>query len=636
MKYRIEGALGAYLSADIDRPLVGVTVRLYETEPGEETTRAVAARRKESFRSRDESTTAGLLGSGTTDAEGEFDITIGETGDYDEKAAADYDGEAVRFDVLVTAVDGHEGEPVQTTLTTEQPRWGKSTDEDAVARGRLDYTLNEKEWCYLLEELGIWVVAGRVTDRETGDPLRNLTVTAYDADIIQSDTLGSATTGPDGGYAIYYRIADFEAVPAWWAPGPIELQPGPDLYVTVTNADGVVVLEEPTDRGRDPGRENVGPCARVDIELDLTPGPGDPALFTRVGPFSIATDIESDGTIVQSRTADDGSERQVGGAGWGFTGRLELRGYVPQTDPDTGAAMWYRFLYETDAGEQPVVGNLLSRVTVAQRFDGFDGGFTPVITSVVVDGSGGGPGTNPGDPDVYVPTSGNADDAENGWIPVVQTGEPGLLGDGYGPNLLGLDTTRVVPGGTPSTPAAGTAPAASETGGTVRLIFETTVDDGSGGPSTDPDDVERRGETTIYVNNWPEVRELAVVDDAGNEIGCSVTDTATVRYTVDHEFLTEYGVGLGSPAAGGGSAWPTSLLSGSVDRDTTPYGTSTGVAGEIDLGATYDGSGSFDAFADWPACSYIARLSSRRALTDGRTNDDTNATPAVDGVFYKQ
>jgi hypothetical protein len=634
MKYRIEGGLGAYLSADIDRPLAGVTVRLYETEPGETTTEAVAARRKESFRVRDSPTTAGLLGSGTTDAEGGFGITIGETGDYDEKAAAAYSGEAIRFDVFVTAVDGNEGDPVQATLTTEQPRWGTPDDETNVTVGRIDQTLNDKEWCLLLEELGVWLITGRVTRQvdgvDTGEPLRNLTVTAYDDDIIQDDDLGSATTGADGGYAIYYLPADFEAVPSWWTPGPVELRPGPDVYVTVTNAEGVTLLEEPGERGRDPGRENVGPCALIDIPLELDGEMGDPALFTHVGPFSVAVDIESDGTIVQTSEG-------FGGPGWGFTGRLDLRGYVPQTDPDTDAAMWYRFLYETDAGEQPVVGNLLDEVTVARRFDGFGGGgFRPLTTDIVVDGSGGGSGTDPGDPDVYVPTSGNADDAENGWIPVVQTGQPGLLGDGYGPNLLRLDTREIVPRGTPSTPAAGSRPAASETGRTVRLVFETTVDDGSGAPSTDPADIQRRGETTIYVNNWPEVRELAVVDDAGNEIGCSVTDTATVRYTVDHEFLTEYGIRLASPAAGSGSVWPTSLLSGSVNRETTPHGSDTGAFGEIDLGAAYDGSGSFDAFADWPACSYIARLSSRLALTDGRRNDARSRTPAEGGVFYKQ
>jgi hypothetical protein len=633
MHYRIEGALRANLRADIERPLAGVTVRLYETERGETTTRAVAARRKESFRLRDDPATAGLLGSGTTDAEGGFDITVGETGDYDEKAAAAYDGEALRFDVLVTSVDGHEGDPVQATLTTEQPRWGKSGDESNVAVARIDQTLNEKEWCRFLEELGVWLITGRMTrqvnGRDTGEPLRNLTVTAYDDDIIQDDELGSATTGADGGYAIYYLPADFEEVPSWWTPGPIELRPGPDVYVTVANAEGVTLLEESGDRGREPGRENVGPCARIDIQLELDGGVGDPALFTHVGPFSVAVDIEADGTIVQTSEG-------FGGPGWGFTGLLDLRGYVPQTDPDTDAAMWYRFLYETDGGERPIVGNLVRAVTVATRFDGFGGGFLPNTTPIVVDGSGGGPGTDPGDPEVYVPTSGNVDDAENGWIPVEQTGQPGLLGDGYGPNLLRLDTRAIVPGGTPSTPAPGSEPATSETGRAVRVVFETTVDDGSGAPSTDPADVQRRGETTIYVNNWPEVREVAVVDDAGTEIGCAVTDTATVRYTVDHEFLTEYGVGLASPAAGGGSAWPTSLLSGSVDRSVTPHGADTAVFGEIDLGATYDGSGSFDAFADWPACSYITRVSSRRALTNGRSNDDADATPAVDGVFYKQ
>jgi hypothetical protein len=621
MNYRFSGSLEVQFGVGLERPLAGVTVRLYRARDDGETTRAVAARPKESFRVLPGPTREGLLGEAETGDAGRFDLSLDES--------IDYDGGPVRMDVLVEQVAGERAEePVQATLATVQPRWGKGETGAVTTQ---DHRLGEKEWCALLEELGIWVVLGRVTDADSGDPLRNLTVTVHDADIVQDDDLGSATTGTDGGYAVYYTVADFESVPGWWSPGPVELTPGPDLYVTVTNADGDVLLDEDRDRGRDPGRENVGPCATVNLELDLTPGPGDPALFTHVGPFSVAADVESDGTIVQSREG-------LGGAGWGFTGQLDLGGFVPQTDPDTGEAMWYRFLYRTDGAERPVVGSLLGRVTVGHRFDGYDAMGFPVVTPIVVAGSGGGPGTDPGDPDVYVPTSGSADDAENGWIPVIQTGQPGLLGDGYGPELLRFDTTdsQVVPGGTPSPATPGTPPGTSETGDAVTIVFETTVDDGAGAPSTDPADVERRGETTVYVNNWREVRELAVVDDADNEIGCSVTDTATVQYTVDHEFLTQYGVGLTSPAAGGGSAWPDSLLAGTVDRDATPHGTSTGVAGEIDLGTTYDGSGSFDAFADWPSCSYIARLSSRLALTDGRTDDVTNRTAPVDGVFYKQ
>jgi hypothetical protein len=352
-------------------------------------------------------------------------------------------------------------------------------------------------------------------------------------------------------------------------------------------------------------------------------------MFLTVGAFSLATDVAPDGTVVQRRTTDDGG--RTGGQGWGFHGRVDLGGFVPQTHPDSGAPLWYRFRYRTADGAGAVTGSLVGRAVVAEQYR-LRPGFRFDRRQVVVSGSGGGGG----DERVLVPTSGTGSPESEGWVPVLQDDDGGfdLVGTGYQSTLLQVDTRRLVPGGAP----AGTAPdgslAPTERGGEVTFEFQTTVDDGTGSPSTT--DVETHDSVTLYVNNWEEVRELSVVDAAGDEIGCAVTDTATVRYAVDHEFLRSYSVSLDSPAHDTTAGLPTSLAARTVDRGVHPHGTETGLAAEIDLASEYTGSGGTPAFADWPSCSYFARLGASRALTDGREDDDGDATRPADGVFYKQ
>jgi hypothetical protein len=617
MRYTTDGRLWTHLCTDVERPLADAEVRLYRLDEGVDPARAVAARSKETFRLHGDGAdrTGEPLATTRTDADGRFRATVD----------GDYDGEAFALDVRLSAAGEVEGRPVQATVTAVQPRW-RTDETGAVAT--VEHALSRSQWCAVLRELGVGAVAGRVTDRETGDPLRGLVVTVADADLVQDDTLGSATTGADGDYLLYYPVGAYERVPSPF--GPIELVGGPDLYFRVTSAAGETLLDEPSERGRDPGRENVGACHCEDLAVDLTPSPGDPPLFTHVGAFSVATDLDAGGTI---RNAREG----LGGPGWGFTGSVDLAGYVPEVDPETDAPLWYRFLYRAGGDEEPVVGSLIERATVAREFVGSDPR-SPAVRSVQVAGAGATGGDDPGDPGdprVVVPTAGEADPRANGWIPVVRTTGVGLLGDGYGPTLVRLNTAAIVAGGAPPSVPAGDEPTAAESGGAVTVAFETTVDDGSGRPSTDPADVERRGEATIYVNNWRAVRALAVVGDDGSPVGCDATDGATVRYTADHEFLRAHEVTLDSPAPGAGSVWPRSLAAGSVDRGATPPGTERGATGAVDLAAAYDGSGGHDAFADWPACSYVCRLVTRRALTNGRSNDDPDRTPVVDGLFYR-
>lgn len=650
MEFTFSGELCARVCKYIEVPVTGATVLLYRAD-GEEVTKAVAARRKETFRVRSvaddgaqaepdgaqkepdgaQKETDGaqkepgsqLLGEGAVDPDGTFDVTFDGT-------ETDYVNDPLEIVVRVTSIGPHEIEPVTVSVTTEQPRWKESD-------GRItgwEHCFARHEWCTILESAGLWVVAGRVTDCETEEPLEELTVTAFDADIIQHDELGSDSTNADGEYVIYYDDADVERVPFGLAP--VELTGGPDLYFHVESAGGTLLLEEETSDGRQVGRENAGRCECIDHCVDFEgPGP-DIQLFTHVGRFNVFQDLAADGTLVRDRGG-------LAGEGWGFFGSLPLVGHVPRTDPDTGDQVWYRFLYEDgDGTEHPLVGNLVDRVHL-----GFDVvSVAPLEIQnyyVVGDAPAPDPGLSP--PPVYVePTAGYADAERNGWVKV-----PDLNGTLSG-DLLRFDTTEAptIPGGVPTEPTPGAAPGSTPGGSQIEVIFETTTHSGSGDPDPTGGDIERQSHTApLYVNNWEEVRTLDVVtfDDDGNAdpVGCQVTDEGVVRYTADHEFLHSYSVSLGSQAAGGGgpgATWPNSLAAGNMNRDANPPGTTTGNADSIDLPAVYGGGpgspgADYDAFADWPSCSYIARLHTRRALTNGEHRDDGDSTGAVNGVFYK-
>jgi hypothetical protein len=80
-------------------------------------------------------------------------------------------------------------------------------------------------------------VTGTVEEEETGRPLGNLIVRAFDRDLLFDDKLGFASTDADGRFEIRYGEADFRD--AW--------ESQPDLYLRVFDADGSHLLHETTD-----------------------------------------------------------------------------------------------------------------------------------------------------------------------------------------------------------------------------------------------------------------------------------------------------------------------------------------------------------------------------------------------------
>lgn len=86
----------------------------------------------------------------------------------------------------------------------------------------------------------IFRIFGTVEEEETGRPLANLIVRAFDRDLVFDDKVGFATTDDDGRFEIRFRLQDFRDL----------RESRPDLYLRVYDALGTHLLLETTDAVR--------------------------------------------------------------------------------------------------------------------------------------------------------------------------------------------------------------------------------------------------------------------------------------------------------------------------------------------------------------------------------------------------
>lgn len=587
-QYLFTGSLQAYIRGTCSDRIPNARVLLYRHRDDQNVEEQVAARSKHTFTVLSEDAVrekeSSLIASATTNEDGAFRFDLG--------SEQQYGGEPFEVDVRLTTFKGADPdkkqEPVQFTVTSLQPEW-QQTDEGAFEVPPWNYSIPARYWCYLLMRRRLWVVCGRVFATGSTVPLSGMKVRAYDRDWIQDDLLGEDVTDGAGWFFIYYTTGTFKQTP--FSPFiNVEMTSGPDLYFEIEDSGGNKVLDENPSEGRQPGRENVGPCFCVNLEVGETP-PYYKAYFTHVGNFHILFDINSvTGKILASK---DGA----GGTGWGFFHHTKLKGFCPKVHPVTSQPMYYRFLYvdPVTSVEKPVTGNLLRSVLVGSKLIQWDvnntGSNDWTTQSIRVAGSGATPALPPGIgpvPDhVIVPDA-------DGWIAVDQQA---LDGGFYGP-LLRLRTEKIVPGGSaPAAPGAGSAPADAKNGALVEIIFETT---------TDKLTFERQTWTaTLLVNNWIEVRALDLLQfQTGGAGSCTgLSTTLDILYTVDHELIDTWEVRMKSAASASGWTEPAGLPQGS-----TPRG-GFGSHGPMNIAA-------------WPPCSYQVWLYSRRALTDGEYNDD--------------
>lgn len=604
MAYLFTGKLFAYLCENCPEDLANATIRLYRLGPDQQVAALATANPKDTFVIHDpeelDKRADRLLAEGQTDDHGEFSIELGEK--------QDYEGGPFELDVYLEQVPGgkskKEHEPVQFTITTLQPQW-RQRENDFIAYWK--YGIPQRFWCGIRLRFDAWVICGIVRVCETQVPLAGLTVKAFDADWLQDDPLGSATTDGAGKFRIDYTTADFRKTP--FSPlFNLELIGGPDLFFHIESG-GSLLLEEARTRGRDPGRENVGPCFCVDLCVPVEEQPPvENPWFTHVGDFHILADIDP---------ASGKTNKQVlghGGPGYGFFHNLKFYGYCPKIyPPDTGSAMRYRFLYEdivnNPGSEEPIKGDLVHPVKVGSRLIQWDlDGTGPQWTfqSIHVAGSGATPDPTPtpavppGTPWGPVPDHIIVPDT-NGWVTVDQNAL-----DGGFTTLMGLRSTKLQPAAGAPGDGAGIPVSDPKNGLELKIIFE--AEPLTGGPPSFRDELPR-----LLINNWIEVRQLDLLQFQTGGSSCTpLTSDLDIMYTVDHELIADWKLTISSAAFSPHDNLPAPY-SNPVRNGSTPRG-------DVDT-VHLDISNS----TKWPSCSYKVWLTTRRALTTGEIDDDADS-----------
>jgi hypothetical protein len=595
-RYLFKGRLCGLLCKECSEPLAGATLRLYRPSQAQDVVAMAVAAPKDTLGLLDEAQIAEkskrLIGEAKIGADGDFEIALDER--------QDYNGDAFEIDVYCATVPRQKPprvppRPRQFTLTTLQPQW-RERDNGLIAAW--DYCIPFRWWCWFRSLFGAWVICGKVTVCGKQIPVSGATVSAFDADWLADDALGNAVTDGSGHFRIDYDAADFKRTPfSPWIN--IEWTGGPDLHFKIESA-GATLLAEPASRGRQPDRENAGPCFCVSLCVDVEQQPPfDNPLFTHVGDFHIYGDIDNADGLTKTAVLGHG------GPDFGFFGALKLRGFCPKNIG--GKPARYRFLYEDLAtpGLQPIAGALLTPVLVGARliqWDTFGTGLSWTFQSIYVQGAGATPGlptppaVSPGTPWGAPPPHIIAP-AVDGWIEVDANG----LDDGfYGP-LVRFNTTAVLPAVPAPGNGAGNAVADPKNGIGLRIVFEAEATDGTGNMSNALD--------RIHINNWGEVHLLDLQEFAGGATPCSrITNAINIQYTVDHELMRSWGIGL-STNASPPPAFPV-LPSGNVPRG------GNGTQNVSTVG--------------WPSCAYRVSLSTVLKLTDGE-NDDTGRT--VEKIF---
>jgi hypothetical protein len=602
MSFTLRGVLSASVCEDCLISLGGATVRVYATVPDQGVTARAAADPRHTFRLFHHADAEDQAALDTAHGELLGEGIIGADGSYTVELAGSYAGDAVDIDLYCGTLSGHvPPRPNQVTLTTLQPTWRIVDASDAEAGAHVaafDYAIPPRLACALLNRLGLWVICGQVTICGTDQVVGGATVYAFDRDWLQDDALGSALTGPDGKFQIWYTVADFSKTP--FSPLlNIELVPGPDLYFRIEGPGGVVLLSEPPSTGRTPGRQNVGPCFCVDLCVPEAPPQTEPIPdFRYIGALDYVVDVDS---------GPAGSGRTLAGNRAFFSG-LRLSGPIGTTLG--GQPLEYRFEVRALPGGpwNPVLPNqiLPTMIGTSERLVGGN----LEVSAVVVKGTASA-------------TEIAVTPAADGWIAMPQEGN--LSAGLFTPNLnmIILDT-RTIAGWPPidvGAIMAGTSlpPADLATDQLFGIRLRVRQ---AGLPPTETAGGECQTlaiDNTLYNNvnkggSWAPSQASGQLDVTSVNVqeligsGCGgVTSSLTVLVTAAHPNLGAVNLSM----TGGGSTWGFTLPS------ATP-GQVAGVA-----------TNNF-AVSDMPSCAYIVTLSTQVLLTTG----DSDPLPLYDQLAF--
>jgi hypothetical protein len=363
MNYLFKGNLCGYLCTDCTETLSGVEVLLYLPWKKETVIENSVSNAKDTFRlvSEDEKASRKdlLIATTKTDDKGNFEFKLEEQ----------YSRIAFDLDFICSSVSGATAkssrkEPLQFHVTTIYPEW-RMVQEKAYSFYKWQYCISSKWWCHVRGYyFDAWVICGHLVNCETKKPIANAIVTAWDADFLTDDNLGSAITDAAGHFRIDYTSLTFKKtfLSPWLNietdPGlPLHFQSGPDVYFKAAIGGVNLINETSADR-----RNNVDYCLCVNLCSTVNVGNPDdsfPSAWTGIG-----DSFDVDFGAGPRQFDVDG---YAGTAKYALASTIKLTGQAP-AKTTSGNSIEYRFLISDvttpNGGAAPAIGNFTKIIGV--------------------------------------------------------------------------------------------------------------------------------------------------------------------------------------------------------------------------------------------------------------------------------
>jgi hypothetical protein len=361
MKFKIKGNLFGLLCEDYQEAITNAEVLLYHPWQKDNVLQNAVSSEKETFRivNADEATKRKdlLIAKATTDELGNFEFVLDEQ----------YGNTAFDIDFVCGSVPKAPPKPkrnisAQFHITTFYPKWKIDAQENYFFQW--SYRVSSKWWCQIRGAIfDAWVIFGHLRSCDTGNPIPNALVTAWDADFLQDDNLGSATTDSSGFFRIDYTSVQFKQtfLSPWinveTDPGlPLTFNSGPDVYFKASLAGASLIDETAADR-----RNNVGYCLCVNLCSKINVGDPEPfpSVWTGIGSaFNIS---------VGSGPKDFDVSGYAGTGKYALTGTINLTGQAALISA-SGHEIDYRFLVSDvttpNGGSAPAYGNFTKIIGV--------------------------------------------------------------------------------------------------------------------------------------------------------------------------------------------------------------------------------------------------------------------------------
>ncbi len=433
-------------------------------------------------------------------------------------------------------------EPLQFHITTLVMEWRRNQFEE-FNFFNWTHEISYKFWCYIRGYyFDAWVICGHLVNCKTNTPIANAKVTAFDADFLTDDNLGTATTDSNGHFRIDYSSIKFKQtflsplINVETDPSlPLTFQSGPDVYFKAEIAGTTLINET-----RANVRKNVGYCLCVklcsEVNVVNPEDPNFPSAWTGIGNTFSASygtnsyDFDIDGYAGSGKNALFGTIR--------LTGQAALKSA-------SGNPIEYRFLISDtttpNGSPAPAIGNFSKIIGVTPNL------FVPSVVSKLTRKV-----YSPINNEIFV-TSDQSDFDGQGWFDVNHAIERALINAGLTladlssyniieeDTLISLNTAALtnapdIPGSInpgQAIPAANKIPIEKFA---IRFEIREVINK----PLNQFNIVPGNGKTlnSVIMNNNAVVLKLSIAELEANGLCTPINGTLHAKYTVYHPHLS--------------------------------------------------------------------------------------------------